>query len=900
MKIVTNNQEIKEYGKLKQEREEYKAFTSNESKDYWTYTICAGCSALCGVKVRVVDGCPVAVEGIPESDLGSQGGMCAKGVSTIIDYHDPNRCNYPIKRTNPNKGLHEDPGWQRISWEEALDTIAQKINQARSKDPRSVIWAPTSGPGISLKNIGIVFGFFSVLSPGQRANNGAGFCTGFTPVHWIHATWQFIPDYRYCNYLLQCGGNDGVGAARPAGMSIRQAADARARGMKMIAMDPLGHIAGGKATEWIPILPATDSAVLLAMANLIVNEIGIYDKEYIRHKTNGPYLTSPSRLFLRDKDTNKPLLWDEKDSTAKTYDDPTLTHPALEGEFTIDGIKCQPAFQLLKEHLKQYEPEWASQLSTVPENTIHRLARELVEAARIGSVIEIGGVKLPYRPACVIGYKGASSHSNAWHQALSVILLNTLLGNQDVPGGILGAGAIRSFGHPESGRPHFEPFAGYDGMLTGDVWSWSFVWPPKSVTGPGLVNFMDILAYSHATGYPYCDDWEELWTNAGRPYEPEVLGIYGANIAINGLNPEQVEGFLKKLPFIFSINTIHNETTEGFADIVLPDCHPFETLEPFTSVGYYFNYPTGLDKWSFHLRMPVVEPKYERRDTLDIFWDLAERIGIKQDFNFRLENYLLGAGLRVLRKRDEVKEFEIIRPEENISVGELTNRVLKHNFGEEHGLDWFKEHGFITWEKKPEEAYWRNFVNARIPIYFESLQQDKAKISEAAESIGMHLNWDYYTPLPSYFPSVIYIEPPPESEFDLIAISHRDILHTHRFTAENPWLDEMSETNPYVYTIVMNLETAKKKGIKDGDFVCIENHWGDKTTGRVKLALAIHPQVIGTVSAGGGWAKGRPIARGKGVNHNQLLRSNQKYMCPVLGMPEQAVRVKLYRVEAAK
>ncbi len=60
----------------------------------------------------------------------------------------------------------------------------------------------------------------------------------------------------------------------------------------------------------------------------MVNEIGIYDKEYIRHKTNGAYLLGPDRLYVRDEQTGKPLLFDEADGNVKTYDDPTLTHPA--------------------------------------------------------------------------------------------------------------------------------------------------------------------------------------------------------------------------------------------------------------------------------------------------------------------------------------------------------------------------------------------------------------------------------------------------------------------------------------------------------------------------------------------------------------------------------------------
>jgi anaerobic selenocysteine-containing dehydrogenase len=83
------------------------------------------------------------VEGIPESDKGARGGLCAKGVAGILDCYDQNRILYPVKRTNPQKGLYEDPKWERISWEEALGTISEKLVQARKKDPRSVVWTFT-------------------------------------------------------------------------------------------------------------------------------------------------------------------------------------------------------------------------------------------------------------------------------------------------------------------------------------------------------------------------------------------------------------------------------------------------------------------------------------------------------------------------------------------------------------------------------------------------------------------------------------------------------------------------------------------------------------------------------------------------------------------------------------
>jgi molybdopterin-containing oxidoreductase family molybdopterin binding subunit len=159
------------------------------------------------------------------------------------------------------------------------------------------------------------------------------------------------------------------------------------------------------------------------------------------------------------------------------------------------------------------------------------------------------------------------------------------------------------------------------------------------------------------------------------------------------------------------------------------------------------------------------------------------------------------------------------------------------------------------------------------------------------------MDWDHYTPLVSYFPSVIYTEVEEGSEYDLVAFSYRDILHAGSGSYNNPMIDEMSKNNPFTYNIVLNAKTAKRKGIKDGDIVCVENVKGMSMTGIAKLMNGIHPQVIASVCGGGGWAKGRPIAKGKGVMFNNLLINDQQHKCPVCLSMETAVRVKLYKTD---
>ena len=142
---------------------------------------------------------------------------------------------------------------------------------------------------------------------------------------------------------------------------------------------------------------------------------------------------------------------------------------------------------------------------------------------------------------------------------------------------------------------------------------------------------------------------------------------------------------------------------------------------------------------------------------------------------------------------------------------------------------------------------------------------------------------------------MIHTEVGPDSEFDMFAVSFKDIAQTGSFTAENPWLDEVSDTNPYTYNVMMNMETARKKGFKEGDVIWMENIRGDKVAGKLKLMKGVHPKVVSMCGHLGNWARGKPVGRGKGVNMNTLVRIDAQHICPITMAPETAARIKVYK-----
>jgi anaerobic selenocysteine-containing dehydrogenase len=875
-------------------------------EDVWVHSTCGGCYGTCAIRVHRVNGVIIKIEGEPDNDFGARGGLCAKGEAMIQALYDPNRYNYPLRRTNPEKGVFADPKWKRITWDEALNEIAASLKKIRKENPNKLLHGGTpsagSGPDLPLGFgvFGAVFGTSNWYFGGGGLHCGSGSHMG---AGLYHASWSIVPDWKYCNYIIQMGSNKGTGSGHSMGFNMRLSADARARGTKVVVFDPICNFGGGKASEWVPILPGTDGIIALAMVNILLNELKIFDAPFIKKKTNGPYLIGPDQLYVRNTVTKKPMIWDSVDNVAKDFNDPSIKDFAIEGTYTVNGVKCSPSFQLIKEHVKQYTPEAAEKESTVPAATIRRIASEYAEAAQVGTTIEIEGEKLPLRPVACIMFRGGQGHTNSAHSYTAMCLLNAIVGSMDVPGGTLGWPAYVG-GYPETGRFKVIPYACEDGLLTAGTFMEHGPWPMHPSHVPSDMTMKQLVPTASFSPQPVTSDFDKYWDKLGRPYEIEAAIIFGANMVRSSQSRDITAEFWKKVPLTVSFNILPNEFAEGFADIVLPDCHPLEAYCLFSSHGPFFNYPIGLEQWCFPIRQPAVEPKFERRNKVEALWDLADRIGIREELNryynvyfssFGGEKLISGdlASAGAAAKIDPSKAYTLIKPEEKISYKEMMDRVFKYYFNKD--LKYVAEHGSVTWEKQVKEAYWRWNVDVRIPIYLQHIAELRPQIIKNAKASDVEFEWAQFTPLISYFTPQVAKEE--DAEHDLYSFSYRDILHNGTYTMEMPWLDEVSKMNPYTYNITMNADTAKKKGLKDGDLICLESTRGRKVTGNLKTMQGQHPKTVSIAACSGGWAKGAPIAFGKGTNYNILLESDFKHACPVCWSQETATMVKVYKAD---
>jgi molybdopterin-containing oxidoreductase family molybdopterin binding subunit len=840
-------------------------------EDKWIKSVCYMCQcADTGIRAHRVNGVIVKVEGDPDCPP-NYGRQCAKGLSAIMMPYNPNRLLKPVRRTNPEKGLGVDPKWVEISWDEAINTFAERLKKIRADNPLKLMMSSFDYPpylfaGTWLRTFGGQFWF-----------GGSTWCGWYHNTSYqYHASFFREADYEHCNYVLLWGTQTGHMVDALPVLSAREVAEARLRGMKVVSVDPVCMHAGSKADEWIPIKPGTDAALALGMINLLLNEYKIYDVDHLKRFTNGPYLIGQDGLYVRDKSTKKPMVWDQKESKAKPFNQVEWKNMALEGKFTVDGASCQPSFQILKEHVKKYPPEEVSKITGIPVETIRRTSKEFGEAVQIGSKIVIDGVELPHRPACVIHGRGATAHRHAMHSVYALELLNVLMGAVNVPGGVLGISTYY--------KRRWWPKEDEDGIMLSDNWYFKFgcldPYPARKVVKPMLYNLTELCPIAS-----YSDNFVPFVMHDPRrfkiPYDIEMMIITHVNPVMTVGNPEEVVGLLKKIPFIVGMATEMNEAIE-MCDIVLPQAHWTERYDPIANPPFKFE-AVGKKDWYWFFRRPILDPPPGVKHWVEILFELAEKIGLSKEWYETMNWY------------NDLREPNKLDPNRKYTYMEVCDRILKDRYGV--GIDYFESTGtqFFQQKKDIEEAFPRMFTPGRVPIYLEYWQRAGEDVKKVVKELGIEDIWetDDYTALVDWKPCIGY---EPKGEYDMLVVNYKLPYHTFSWSLNNPWLKEIGDNLPEAYGIQINSKTAEKKGIKDGDQIAIETTNGIKRTGRAVVTDTIHPEVLGVAGTFGKRALGEPIAKGVGVHWNAIYSLNDlSVVDKVTSSIDGCVRVKVYK-----
>jgi anaerobic selenocysteine-containing dehydrogenase len=243
---------------------------------------CRGCHGVCGVRLHLKDGKLIKVTGDPDSPV-SQGYICVKGKAAPELLYHPDRLKYPLKRA----GARGENRWQRISWDEALDTVSEKFLEVK-RDYGAASIAGARGTG---RPYYVMFHrFLNCLGTPNRLGF-AHLCYGPRLI----ASAMTCGELPVCDYY-------GFGGVRPAcvlvwgcnltevgasdGMCSRQLTRTLRSGARLIVVDPRKTDLAAKADCWLQVRPGTDAALALGMLHTIIKE-DLYDKNFIADWTVG-------------------------------------------------------------------------------------------------------------------------------------------------------------------------------------------------------------------------------------------------------------------------------------------------------------------------------------------------------------------------------------------------------------------------------------------------------------------------------------------------------------------------------------------------------------------------------------------------------------------------------------
>lgn len=372
-------------------------------------TMCRACLNNCGIIAHVRDGKVVKLEGDPDDPM-NKGAACAKGLAGIQALYNPCRIKYPMKRVG-ERGSNQ---WERMSWNDALDEIADIMMEWYEKEgPKSLVCS-TGGGGnpqfFSPARFLSVWGGGNFFEPGcaqcylprnhmESVMNG----TADTSLADGPVTEPYLPNCKTKCYVMWAVGPSTHGI----GSTGRIVTELRNSGTKTVVIDPRLTPDAARADVWLPIRPGTDVALMLCWISYII-EHELYNRDFCEKWTNLPFLVdeqtgltyradelglgSHDEYVVYNTKTGKVEVMpytklDKKiqdrwalnvESLPQPY--PASLKPALFGEYRLpNGKKAKTAFQHMKEHCAEWTLEKAAEVCWLDAGKIEEAIKLYVE-----------------------------------------------------------------------------------------------------------------------------------------------------------------------------------------------------------------------------------------------------------------------------------------------------------------------------------------------------------------------------------------------------------------------------------------------------------------------------------------------------------------------------------------
>jgi anaerobic selenocysteine-containing dehydrogenase len=245
--------------------------------------VCLLCPSGCGILARVADGVVVKLEGNPMHPI-TLGTLCPKGQAAPELLYNPDRVTGPLRRT----GARGSGDWQPISWDEAVREVAERLGALRAAgtpERLALLYGETRGQlRPTFERFLAAFGSPNAIS--RESLNTAAAKLGVYLTQGVYDLPAY--DLENSNFVLSFGASL-LEAGRVPQRTIGGVAYLRrgrsTRG-KLVVVDPRQGVTGAKADEWIPIVPGTDAALALGLANVIIRA-GLIDASFVHDYSFG-------------------------------------------------------------------------------------------------------------------------------------------------------------------------------------------------------------------------------------------------------------------------------------------------------------------------------------------------------------------------------------------------------------------------------------------------------------------------------------------------------------------------------------------------------------------------------------------------------------------------------------
>lgn len=745
-----------------------------ESKTVITKNVCLQCPARCGIDVYTTDGRVRAIYGSLDCPI-SNGKLCPKGYLGAYLLYDADRFKSPMKRTNPKKGREEDPKFVPISWNEALDMVAARLQTLRDKG-ESHRFAILYGRAWGATDDGLQGPFGRLYgSPNMQINHSSICADASKKVkRLLDGNYAYNAyDYANTNYMLIFGASF-LEAYRPYNYNLQVWGHIRTKSprTRVTAVDTYLNPTLAAADRALLIKPGTDGALALAIAYVILTE-GLWDRNFV-----GDFKDGVNR-FKAGETALKPEDFDEK---------------------WTKGL-----IEWWNVELKDRTPKWAADITTIPERDIVAVARELATT----------------KPAMVLFERGPTAHSNGAYNGMAIHALNALIGSMYAKGGLMNQMSVPFGKLPVKWEDYMDDYAKSDDRKK----------YPR-VDGVGTTALMATNQYQAVADNHL----------AGKPYKLDTLMLYITNPLYS---PPEARKWEQALKDIFVIDTSpYPGEAAMFADLVLPDHVYLERLQEATTYPFQ-GWPMSM------LRVPAVKPLYDTK----VFGDVLIEIGKRMKGP-------MGEYYKALGDTENVLKYLAKGFEENPG----TNGVNSLESWKEKGVwykkpyRWLQEGGeFFEWDgtgynkpMTPEEVKKNLLKTASGKFEF------KASYVQDNEKYSAYINKTLGVAVARVgFPQ--WLEPRFYGGGDL-----------HFNTPKLPLRAEGRGGNlPHVITIAqpavggrktvylqIHPETAKQRGIRDGDRVRIKSEVGS-IEAIARYFGGTRPDVVVMPALLGHWAYGR-------------------------------------------